>query len=206
MNFSEDTLNPVPFLIRKNKNLVYKTKKYQVDFGLLKMFSNFFYINRKKYKNMEDIKLKEEDVDISDEIIQEFINFCQVGQIEIDDSNVFIHRQLAYRYDVPFLKDKIKKYFSDKISQNPQYINQICLRNLFKKENQPNYQDEYNDGYEWALKDDEEIISNNFFDVINDELILELDVPIIYRILNNHILNFKEMGETKQKHVFHLIY
>lgn len=100
-------------LVRANKNIIYKGKKYPIDFNLIQNQSNYFYTNCDKYANSQDIPLSEELIDISDESIQCFISSCQNERFEINDSNVFALHQLSIRYEVPCLKALTDEYIKE---------------------------------------------------------------------------------------------
>lgn len=98
--------------IRKNKNFVYKDKKYPIDFSLIKKYSNFFYNKRINYKSVEDIELKPGNYKMSEDAIPMFIACCQNEPFNITDSNVFSLLQLSNQYEVPELKKLTCQYIS----------------------------------------------------------------------------------------------
>ena len=56
------------------------------------------------------------------------------------------------------------------------------------------------------LKEDEEIISANLLKFIDDERLLSLPIPVLYRILNGRQLNINELNETEQTQVIEFIF
>ena len=98
--------------IKPDKNLVYKKTRYPIEFDILKKYSNYFYNNRKSYKNVEDIEL--EDVsDIKEDDLQNFVSCCQNREFIISSSNVFSLYQLSVQYEVPLLIQKTEEYIKE---------------------------------------------------------------------------------------------
>lgn len=65
-------------LIRVNKNLVYKGKKYPIDFSLIIKNSNYFYENYDQFKLIQDIIIPEDQIDIPEDSIICFISACKM--------------------------------------------------------------------------------------------------------------------------------
>ncbi|KAK8857398.1 hypothetical protein M9Y10_015803 [Tritrichomonas musculus] len=178
-----------PF-IRNKKNLIYKEYKQAVDFDLLIGYSDFFYQNKIMYEDKEDIELSEEPIDISENAFHTFIKCCQNEKIEINESNVFAIRQLSFHYEVHTLQNIIKEY----ILSSPLLFYKSCVFNLLTNhEAQPN-------------RDDEDIISKCIFDIIDDEVLLKLPIPTLYRILNNYSLSLNELDENQQNQIINFLF
>ena len=110
MDISKKSYDPIKPLIRPDKNLVFKDKKYPIDFSLIKKYSNFFYNNRKYYKTIKDIQLQSDEYEICEESIPMFIACCQNQKFDITDSTVFSLYHLSIQYQVPELNKLSDEY------------------------------------------------------------------------------------------------
>lgn len=178
--------------IRNQKNLVYKGKKYVIDFDLLKHYSDAIYNHEEDYKNTNDINIPEELNEVNDSVITLFIKFIHNEHIseDINDSNVLGLRQLCNHYDVPELKEIVEKY----ISQNPNLVFQTFLLKLTS-----------NQGIQIDTEE-EKNVSHNFFDFIDNELMLRIPVPTMYRILNNYDLKMSDLNENESKRLLNFLF
>ena len=127
---------------------------------------------------------------ISENDFHTFVKCCQNEKIEINESNVFAIRQLSYHYEVHTLQNIINEY----ISSSPLLFYKSCVFNLLTNNDaKPN-------------QDDEKIISKCIFDIIDDEVLLKLPIPILDRILNNYTLNMNELDENQQNQIINFLY
>lgn len=182
-------------LIRYDKNFVYKGKEYPIDFTLIKVNSNYFYERRDQYENVKDIELTDNElIDISEDCISCFISSCHNDSFEINCTNVFSLYQLSVKYEVPSLTsltdDFIKKHGKELIFKSIQYK---C-----KLQNQTTNLIDF--------KKDEEFISLNFFDYINDEQLLNLPISVLYRIINNSKLDINHINETNKNQLIDFLF
>ena len=178
-------INPIMPPIRANKYFVYKEKKYPIDFCLIKKYSNYFYLNRGKFKSIDNIELKPENYEISDEAISIFIACCQNEPFDINNTNVFTLYQLSIQYDVPVLKNVSLQYIND--NQKTLIFQSISYK--LKCQNSITNID---------LSLEEDTIASNFFEYINDDQLISLPVPVLYKIINNQKLNINSMNLTNQ--------
>ena len=185
-------------LIRYNKNFIYKGKSYQIDFSLVKKNSNYFYKNRDQCKNIHDIEITEELIDISEESIPAFISSLHNDSFEINESNVFSLNQLSIKYEMPNLisltDEFIKKYDKTLIFRSVQYKYQLQKQ---KTNNTTNSVD---------LASDEEYIAANIFDYINNDQLLNLPISILYRIINNPKLDINNLNETNKNQLIDFLF
>lgn len=165
---------PLPPEIRPNKIIIFKGKKYPVDFHMIKQYSHFFYENQDQYRNLKEIELSDEKMKITDDDFQNFIFCCQNQSFQLSESNIFSMYQLSLKYDVPSLL-KITKEYVDK--NRPNFIFDFLE---FKYQNQLDFNEEEN------------ILSMNLDQYINDEKLLSLPIPALYRILNNKNLKMDQ--------------
>ncbi|KAK8876633.1 hypothetical protein M9Y10_006851 [Tritrichomonas musculus] len=192
MDISKKSYDPIKPLIRPDKNLVFKDKKYPIDFSLIKKYSNFFYNNRKYYKTIKDIQLQSDEYEICEESIPMFIACCQNQKFDITDSTVFSLYHLSIQYQVP----ELNKLSDEYIKKN--HKNLVLQSIQFKIQNR-------NPEVNIDLSKEEEIISAHFFEYINDQLVC-LPVQILYRIINGHHLNFNSMNSTNQNQFIEFLF
>lgn len=182
---NQEHFNSVKPPIRKDKNIAYEGKKYPIDFSLLKKYSNYFYKNKHEYKFTDDIEINPDGYEISDESLQMFIKFCQNEPFDLNDENVLTLLHLSNQYDVALLSDLANQYISK--NQSPLIFRSILFKLLNQKPDS-----------NINLTTEEDIIASHFFDCINDEQLLMLPIPVLYRIINKEQLNINSMDLTKQ--------
>lgn len=197
MNQSKSIISLKP-LIRYNKNFVYKDKKYPIDFNLIINNSNYFYEKREEFANIQDIKLAEDLIDISEESIPLFVSSLHNDPFEINNSNVFSLHQLSIKYEVPHLNSEtdqfIQKYGATLIFQSIQYKYQL----------QQQASNETIDSID--IEKDEEYIATNLFDYIDNEQLLNLPISILYRIINNPKLDINRLNETRMNQLIDFLF
>lgn len=177
-------------LIRSDKNFVYKEKKYPIDFNLITQNSNYYYARYDQYKEVHDIILPEEPIDISEDSIHSFISSCQNEIFDINDSNVFSLHQLSIKYEVPCLysltEEYIKKHDKTLIFQSIQY--------KYKLQKQTS-----NDTIDIkSLENDEKLIATDFFKYVDNKQLLDLPIPVLYRIINSPQLDINHLNQTNK--------
>lgn len=145
--------------------------------------SNYFYHQSDDFKNKEDIEIPEEDIEIEDESLKTFILCCQNESFQLTDSNVFPLYQLSIKYEVPGLLQLAQDY----IKQNNQ---NLCIKSIiFKIQQKPPLND---------TKAEEESVSYNFFNFIDNDSLISLPMPILYRIMNSEIVQ-SELKKSDEK-------
>lgn len=148
--------------VRNPKNIIFNGSKYPIDFDLLVRYSNYFFNHKQDYEKVHDIIFPNKPIEINEETFQTFLKICQGEEFILNDSNVFIIRQLSYIYDIPDLANSIKIY----ISKHPQLVLK-SLYNLISNEDNKSIN-----------KYDEETVSANIFEIIDNEHLLKLRVSI----------------------------
>lgn len=177
--------------LRKDKNIIYKEKSYPIDFMVLTRYSLFFYEKQNEYKDIKNIEISDNGIEIHEDSIKNFILFCQFehSKIHITNSNVFSLRQLAIDYNVPGLI----KITNDHITTNNK---DLVIQSLYH-----HYLHNHPDN------DDEDYISAHFFDYINDTRLIKLPVAILYRILNNsNIQKIDDMDDQHRNQIFDFMF
>lgn len=178
----------------RNKNIIpdthcflYKDKKYPFKFDFFKYASDYFSSNQEKYLNIKSIPLddlKTENIKLTEESIQLFINYVQGEEITLSNDNVFPINFLSKKYEVKSLQKYTKEYISNHHKELIIELLQTDTSNL------PIETDDY-----------EEIISANLIDYIQDDCLLNLSIPILYRILSKYksIQKVQKSEEDQEK-------
>ncbi|KAK8870941.1 hypothetical protein M9Y10_008854 [Tritrichomonas musculus] len=168
------------------KYFVYKNKKYPVNFDLLKKNCNYFYQNRKQFKDIDDIVLvneeDERDIELTEDSITAFISNCQNDNCQICLSSVIPLNYLACKYDYPALKN----YTDNLIRENSNEL--IFQKLLFKIDESKN----------------EEFIAANISQYIEDDRIFALQLSTIERIIqiSKKIETFQKVDSQKNDELF----
>lgn len=159
------------------KIIVYGNLKLPVDYDLLKRNSDYFRKNDLKYSSEKNIHLlKEERNIISEDSIRDFIQCCQTQQIELNSSNIFSLNYLAKKYEVYKLLAATTQYISD---YKEKLAIDFILFNYYL----------YNSHNQFSLvdtKEEEDIISCNFEEFIKDKRLIDLPLPVLYRIIQRY--------------------
>ena len=178
--------------IQNKKQLVYKDKKYPIDFDLLKKNSGYFYRNRKLFRDIDQIMLfndtNESQINISEETVQAFIALCSNEPCQIDLLDVIPLQYLSYKYEFAELisiTDKFIEEHSDEL---------VFPSILFKLQLQPNNEEKEDEipNILFIKKNflntnkEEEIIASNLIEYTKkeEEKMLLLPIPVLYRIFS----------------------
>lgn len=182
------SFDPVKPIVRPDKNFLIKRKRYPIDFGLIKKYSNYFYHNRKSYKGVNDIELQINDFEITEESIHAFISCCQNQPFDITNSTVFLLHKLSIQYEVPELSKLTDEYIQ---KNHKQLIFQIISENQNLKVN-------------FDLSEEEEIIVAHFFEYVNEEQLISLPINVLYRIVNK--LKLKKMDSQSRNQFIEFLF
>ena len=92
--------------VQNPKYFVYKNKKYQINFDLLKQNCTYFYQNQDKYLEEDNINIfndedEDEEFPLSKGSIKSFVKICQNEATEISISSVISLQYLSYKYEYP---------------------------------------------------------------------------------------------------------
>lgn len=163
----------------------YRDKAYPINIELFKFYSQFFSSNQLEAKYEKYIPLlgdeSENNIELSEESIQFFINFVHRKQILLTDENVIFLNYLARKYEVSLLINVTNEY----ISSNH---NNHALQLLILYRNEPKFHPEKY----------EDIISKNLLDYLNDDRLLSLDISTLHRIVDRYIIEKEKSNENSE--------
>lgn len=193
MNQVKRSFEPIKPLNRSNKNFIYKGKKYPINFCLLQQYSNFFYNQRKNFKNAQDIEIQTINFEITEEAIPMFVACCQNQSFDITDSIVFSLYHLSKQYEVP----ELTKLSDEYIQQN--YKNLVLQSILYIIKSRSSE-------VKFDLSKEENVISSHFFEYIDNDQLISLPVQVLYRILNNSNMTYDSLTPENQKRVVDFLF
>lgn len=151
-------------------SFVYKDQRYPFNFEIFKLVSKTLNSMESELSNRKEIELllkeDEQSIELSEETITNFIQFCQMGRCIINKENAIQLNYLSIIYEV----DELKIATNDFISNHQKDLQLEMLS--FLQNSKGN------------TETIEENISNNLFDFINEEKFFSLSIPILYRILS----------------------
>lgn len=186
--------------LRTDKNLVFKGNKYPIDFNILSRFSDYFYKNQREFENMENIELYISP-DIPEEAFMNFILCCQNSKFAINNSIIFPLYQLSIQYEVAYLLTETQNYIRKNHKELVFHL--ISFKNQLKSENvELSQKIESIEGSQI----EEDIISSHFFEYTNDIRLVQLPIPILFRIIKKSDLSFDSMSEEIQMNFFDFLF
>ena len=147
---------------------VYKENQYPFNFDLFKFFSQYFNSNPPQQKSIE---LFDENKNISESCIPDFIDFCQARKITLTKENAPTLYKLSEKYQVTSLLNKAKEFI---LTHQKEVVVEIMIM----------YQ---NDGC-FNMEEFEEIISNDLIEYVNDDRLLNLPIQTLYRVVSKYLL------------------
>lgn len=170
---------------------IYRGKQFPFNFNFFRIASNFFIRNEESLFPSKNIQLldkcNEETIDIDDAIIRYFIQYVHQIPIPLQDDNAVILNFLGHRYEINELicctEDYIASHQSD-----------IVVDLLSIQQNDPKFD----------TTTYEKIISDNFLKYINEDNILKLKIPTIYRLLVS-FKNSQKISNEQNEAVFNLL-
>ena len=151
---------------------VYKNQHFPFNIHLFLESSNYFLNHQKEFESKKYIQLFDDELDdnlnIPNEIITDFINYVHRQPISLKKENVSILNYLAKKYEIDSLNEATYQY----IEVN---LNDIIIQILSIYQNDKSFK---TDTYE-------DILSAHLSDYIEDDCLLSLNFPILYRILTH---------------------
>lgn len=164
---------------------VYKGEKFPFNMKLFKCFSQYFKINKNRFKDTTEISIfddSDEKYDLTGNTIKDFIDFCQSKNISLNKENAPSLHRLAKKYIVPLLIDSTNEFIQ---KHQKEVVVDLLILNL---------KDKQFDSTEY-----EELISNNLPYYINDERLLKLPISVLNRILTKY--NLKKPDDLKNDQI-----
>ena len=160
---------------------IYKNDKYPFNLDFFKYISKYFFQNQESFQNSTTIELVdkeyEDKVNLSKDLINDFIYFCHNHEIQIHNQNVIGLNYLAKKYEVSSLLKKTEYYIS--IHTNELLIQKLSL---------------FNEIHEFETEKYEDMIAEKFNDYIDDNSILSLSIPVLHRILTKYLVKNKSVN------------
>lgn len=87
-------------------SFIYKGNKFPFNMDLFKNVSHYFNSTKNQFLNISDINISEEFEDesnILDSLIRDFINFCHKNKIILNKENILPLHKLSTKFIVPSL-------------------------------------------------------------------------------------------------------
>lgn len=167
---------------------IYKEKQYPFNITLFKIFSRFFSSNQQLQPN-SGIKLledTEDDINIPDASIRDFINYCQNKNINLTKENVLFVHKLAKKFIIPPLIKSAEDFITI-------HSKELVIEFLNIKRDQQQFNtNEY-----------EEMIVIDLIEYIKNEKLILLPFPVIYRIMTKY--QQKSRNESKSEYPSEII-
>lgn len=151
----------------------YKKKAYPFNIVVFNLFSQYF----DKRQNLSTVEIKiledneEDNLNLAENAIEDFVNFCQNQPINITQDNFITIHKLATKFIVPSLIHATEAFF---YANRQQLIDEYLSSLKDQQDMNPN--------------EAEEIIANDFSKYVNDERLLELPLPVLQRIMAKYQL------------------
>lgn len=158
----------------------YKNKKYPIKYEFFRIYLS----NYPKKGNDDTIPLIDtnsyNDIDLTEESINSFINCVQHENIMITNDNLVQLNYLAKKYSFFPLINKTNEYIS-------KYGTEFLL--IFISKHQGDHH--------FKSKAYEDIIEENFFDCIKSERLLDIKINILYRIFRQYTIQHGQFVNSK---------
>ena len=152
---------------------IYRNNKYPFKFDYFKYASKYFTQNEEELLKTKNINLLDNETEnklaITDQTIKDFINFVQSKKISVNNENVFHLNYLSNIYEVITLSEKTSEYISN-------HQEDLVLQILEAHQNDVKFE----------TTTYEDIISKNIEKYLKDERLLNIKIPILYRIIKKY--------------------
>lgn len=161
---------------------IYKDKQYPFNMVIFNLFSQYFNSNRQIQSN-SGIKLIDDtdgDINIPDESINDFINYCQNKEINLTKINVPYIYKLAKKFIVPSLTKATEDFIA---SNKKEFVFEYLIMSK--------------DHNEFETNKYEEMISDDLIDYAKDGKLLTLPIPILHRIITKYQLKFHDNSNSE---------
>ena len=173
-------LNKKPASINEDylmiKNTLDIDQKYPLDQYFFSLASKYFPKNQTVRKADQICINKENEINspikFSDKSLLALINHCQNKNYHVCRENAIQLYYLARKYEIKSLIKETDEYFSN-------FANDVLIQFLLKIQTSQNLD----------LDTDISILSNNLSEYINDDLLLLIPIPFMYKIAEKYISN-----------------
>ena len=187
----EDSGIDIHSILKGTNFFIYKEKLFPFNIVVFNCFSQYFTSNQIQVEPNSTIKLledTEDTINLSEESINDFINYCQNQQIKLNRSNAPALRKLSKKYIVPSLLEATEQFItSHRHDLVVEYLNMKTSDNSFD------------------TSDYEDMISKNMLEYIKDENLPSLPIPVLHRIVSQYVKknrsehqNFNDKNHTAQ--------
>lgn len=180
----EDTKVDTYYGVQCTNYFTYKDKLFPFNIVFFNCFSQYFSFHHIQLEPNSTIKLleyTEDDINLTDETINDFINYCQNQHIYLSKENVSSLHKLAKKFMVPKLLDSTEKFITA-------HRREFVIEYLSINESKENFT-----GNEY-----EEMISNDLIYYVKDERLLSLSMPVLYRIMTKYQQKIQEDKKHQQ--------
>lgn len=153
-------------------NFRYKEQSFPFNMVQFNCFTDYFTKHPDAIQSDNTISLLDNDNDAnipSNDSINAFIQFCQFQKIQINNDNVLAINYLSKKYNVQKLINYTASYIS-----------------LHQKELSLQYLSLYHNLQDSDRSQSEEAIAQNLVEIIDDDMLLQLPVPTLYRIFKKY--------------------
>lgn len=163
---------------------IYKNKEYPFKFDYFKYASKYFSRNKTELKRTKEIQLidtdTEDGIEITSSTINDFIQYVQGEQIEINKENAIQLHYLSNKYEITTLSESISKYIKKEEKE-------IVVELL--------YEQQYQQNIDTTIY--EEMISSNLNKYLHDKRLYEIKIPILYRIIQKYCQEHRNETNTQ---------
>ena len=162
---------PVASNLSQTNYFIYKEKQYPFNIDLFNLFSRYFSSSQQIQPNSGIMLMNEtdDDINIPDESIKDFISYCQYQQINLTTNNVQFVYILAKKFNVPSLIKKTEDFIFE--HEKNLVVEFLIISNYHQEIDTQKY---------------EEIIAHDLIEYIKDDKLISLPLPILHRIIRKY--------------------
>ena len=147
--------------------ILYNNKRFPFNLNLFNIFTDYFKDHQDQIQPDQTIILVNDGkIELSENSIQVFIDFCQLKAPTITNNDIFSLYYLSKKYNVPQMIEQLEQHIFRQKDPIYQFF-------LYDQEDNQQKKIEY-----------EEKISQNLNNFIENDSLLKLPIPILHRILS----------------------
>lgn len=148
----------------------YKNKQFPFNMRFLDAHTSYFQEHRNEIQQDNTILIKDDpSIQLSDDSINDFINFCHYQKIDVNNINVNSLHYLSKKYKVQSLYEETTNYI---LSNRKDLVLDYLLL-------EPNDEEATADFIQY-----EELISQDLAHFIDDDKMVQLPIPVLHRIIS----------------------